>query len=159
MNISALLYQCQTFWLLKMWLWSCSLLTNLAWSVIIFLVSDHESGAKRTPCPWCFWHSWTLTWRPKCDPRKSFPAVFPAVAERLLSIALFWRGPIWRGQLGPINLNISLSTVGAFGDPRNIVIQGGRNFGWSMLKTFTLVSLQLSTNSSHRHNKVSLPTV
>jgi len=89
MNISTLLYQCQTFWRLKMWLWSCSLLTILAWSVIIFLVSDHESGATRAPCPWCFWHSWTLTRRPTCDPRKSFPAVFPAVAERLFPFHYF----------------------------------------------------------------------
>lgn len=89
MNISTLLCQCQAFWRLKMWLWSCSLFTFLAWSVIIFLVSDHERGATRAPCPRCFWHSWTLTGRPTCDSRKSFPAVFPAVAESLCPLHYF----------------------------------------------------------------------
>jgi hypothetical protein len=82
-SINTLLCQFQTFWRLKMWLWSCSFLTILAWSVIIFLVSDHESGATRVPCLWCFWHSWTLTGRPTCDPEKSVPAVFSAVVESL----------------------------------------------------------------------------
>jgi len=76
MSISTLLCQFQTFWRLKMWLCSCSLFTILAWSVIIFLVSDHESGATRAPCPWCFWHSWTLTGRPICDPESQFQQCF-----------------------------------------------------------------------------------
>jgi hypothetical protein len=95
MSISALLCQRQTFWRLKMWLWFCSLLTVVAWSVILFLVSDHESGATGAMSI-MFLTFMNSKWASYMRPQKVSYSSVSRFGRKFGSTALFRRGPIWR---------------------------------------------------------------